>query len=319
MAQRIISGLAAALVALAAPVAALAAEGGAGFYLLGTRAINAGVLPPAGTYVQTGFYGFTGEADARVPESGALQLGLQADVALGLFTGLWVPEGATLLGGRPYMLVTVPVGWKSIDVSATLTGPGGRTLNGERSWNDTLLGDPVVGGGLGWGGGPWFASANLLVNVPAGDYSAERTVNIAFNRWAADLSLATTWMGPDGWQSDFAVGLTVNGENPATDYRTGNELHFEAAAAKQIGAWNLGLAGYYYQQVTGDSGDGAVLGDFKGRVAAVGPAATWAGLWGRQTVSLDARWLHEFDARNRVEGDAIFFNLTFPLGAVKGG
>jgi hypothetical protein len=31
------------------------------------------------------------------------------------------------------------------------------------------------------------------------------------------------------------------------------------------------LAGYVYQQVTGDSGAGAKLGDFKGRSVGIGP------------------------------------------------
>ena len=33
----------------------------------------------------------------------------------------------------------------------------------------------------------------------------------------------------------------------------------------------MGVAGYYFQQVTGDSGDGATLGDFEYRVAGIGP------------------------------------------------
>jgi len=32
----------------------------------------------------------------------------------------------------------------------------------------------------------------------------------------------------------------------------------------------MGLIGYYYQQITGDSGLGAKLGPFKGRVVALG-------------------------------------------------
>lgn len=72
------------------------------------------------------------------------------------------------------------------------------------------------------------------------------------------------------------------------------------------------------QQISGDSGAGAVLGDFKGRVSAIGPTVSWSGLWGRQPVSIDARWLREFDAENRMEGDVLFLNLTVPLG-VKGG
>ncbi len=271
----------AALTALLAP-AAFAAEGGTGFCLLGTRAIKACVAPPPGTYVQTGLYAYSGMADAHIPDSGALQLGLKGRVALGLFTGLWAPASEPILGGRPYLLLTVPVGWKESKVSATLTRPNGDRLNGQRTEDSFLLGDPVLGAGLGWGTGPWFSSLNLLVNVPVGDYSVTRSTNVSFNRWGADLTAATTWMRPEGWQADFAVNLTVNGKNLATDYKTGNELHFEAAAAKKLGGWTLGLAGYYYQQVTGDSGEGAILGDFESRVAALGPVASWSGAWSRQ-------------------------------------
>ena len=39
------------------------------------------------------------------------------------------------------------------------------------------------------------------------------------------------------------------------------------------------------------------------------------GAWGRQPVVLGASWYHEFDAENRVPGDALFLNMTLPLGA----
>nr|WP_234793168.1 transporter [Ensifer adhaerens] len=68
-----------------------------------------------------------------------------------------------------------------------------------------------------------------------------------------------------------AAGFTFNGENPATDYRTGTEFHAEWAVTRHFGQeFSTGVAGYFYQQVTGDSGPGASLGDFKGRIAAIG-------------------------------------------------
>ena len=67
------------------------------------------------------------------------------------------------------------------------------------------------------------------------------------------------------------MGITFNGENPATDYRTGTELHVEWAASKYLTKdLSVGLVGYHYQQITGDSGSGAVLGAFEGRVTALG-------------------------------------------------
>lgn len=306
---------AAILAALTLAPAAFAAEGGQGFYILGSRTLNAGVVPPPGTYVQTSLYAFSGDTGATLPNGGRLDVGLDADAVVGLFTGLWAPDTGTIAGGRPYMLVLFPYGWKQVEVNATLEVPNGPDITGRRKDDTTTFGDPVVGGGLGWGNGPWFASANLLVNLPAGDYDDDSSTNIAFNRWAADLTGAFTWMWQDGWQGDLSLGMTVNGENPATDYETGNELHAEGAVAKTFGGWTLGLAGYHYNQVTGDSGDGAVLGDFKGRVSALGPTVGWAGAWGKQPVSFGGSWFHEFDAKNRVPGDALYLSLTFPLGA----
>jgi hypothetical protein len=211
-------------------------------------------------------------------------------------------------------MLLVPYGWKEADVTATLEVPDGPAITGSRSFDGSHFGDPALGAGLGWGQGPWFASANVLVNIPAGPYDEGDPTNISFHRWAADLTGAYTYLWDGGWQGNLALGLTVNGENPATDYRTGNELHAEAALAKTFGGWTVGLAGYQYRQVTGDSGDGAVLGGFKGRTTALGPTVGSTGALGRQPVVLGASWFHEFDVENRVPGDALFLNLTLPLG-----
>ena len=147
-----------------------------------------------------------------------------------------------------------------------------------------------------------------------GPYDEGSSTNISFHRWAADLTGAFSYFWQDGWQGNLAVGLTVNGENPATDYTTGNELHFEGALAKGLGAWTVGLAGCHYSQVTGDSGVGAVLGDFKGRVSGVGPTVAWTGAWDQQPVIFGASYFHEFDEENRVPGNILVLNLTFQLG-----
>jgi hypothetical protein len=47
----------------------------------------------------------------------------------------------------------------------------------------------------------------------------------------------------------------------------------------------LGVAAYNYDQVTGDSGAGATLGDFEGRVTAVGPVATYSFTLGKLPVT----------------------------------
>ena len=84
-------------------------------------------------------------------------------------------------------------------------------------------------------------------------------------------------------------------------------MHFSKAFA-------IGLAGYHYNQVTGDSGAGAVLGGFEGRVSALGPSINYNFKLGETPVFTSVRWLHEFDAKNRMEGDAAFLTVTIPFG-----
>ncbi|OCP21253.1 MULTISPECIES: hypothetical protein [unclassified Ensifer] len=62
------AGAIVAVMMLAAPTATQAAEGGAGFYLLGTRGPGAAILPPAGLFFQNEFYYYQG--DRSLPPDG---------------------------------------------------------------------------------------------------------------------------------------------------------------------------------------------------------------------------------------------------------
>lgn len=83
---------------------------------------------------------------------------------------------------------------------------------------------------VGWHSGNWHWQTGIMVNVPIGDYKGGSLSNVSFNRWAADVNAALTWLDPATWLDlSVAAGFTFNGENPATDYRTGTEFHVEWA------------------------------------------------------------------------------------------
>ncbi len=66
--------------------------------------------------------------------------------------------------------------------------------------------------------------------------------------------------------------LTYSFMNDALQYQNGIDFHVDWAASQFVSkSVFIGLAGYYFQQLTADSGPGAVLGDFKGRVLGIGP------------------------------------------------
>lgn len=301
---------------LTAASPAFAVEGAASVYILGSRTVNGGIVPPPGSYFNQGLYAYSGSAGVSIARPGQVDIGLDATARIGLSTYMWVPAWEPILGGRPYFSGTLVYGYKSIDLTATLTAPGGAQISGARSLSDVLIGDPVLGGGLGWGSGPLFGSLNFLVNVPIGSYEVGRPTNVAFNRWATDVTGAVTWLDQaSGWQANLAAGVTFNGTNEDTDYSSGDEFHVEAAVAKSFASgWTVALHGYHYDQISADSGGQAVLGDFEGKVSAVGLGLSWAGEMSGRPVSLDARYFHEFDAVNRPEGDGLLINLTIPLG-----
>ena len=117
---------------------------------------------------------------------------------------------------------------------------------------------------------------------------------------------------------DEASGLSItfNGENDDTKYETGNEFHLEAAAAIHFSpTFSVGVNGYHYEQLTGDSGAGAALGDFEGRVTAFGPTMSATFVLGPIPVITSLRYFREFNVKNRLEGNAGWLTITIPLWA----
>ena len=318
-----------------------AAENAAGFYLLGTKTTMAGFVPPPGTYFVDVNYFYAGDASGTAAAGVALRrlgnltglppptLTVQADVKLdgdvqvAMPTVLWIAPGK-VLGGNVGFGAILPFGRKAIDVDidalATLTLPLlNRTLQVGRHFDfnesTTDLGDPVANALIGWHEGNWHWNIGTLVNIPIGPWSKDSDTNISFNHWGLDTTAAVTWLDPKfGLELSSAAGFTFNWENPDTDYETGTEFHVEWALVQHFSkTFALGVAGYHYQQVTRDSGAGATLGDFEGRVTALGAVLTYSFAVGKIPVSTQWTYFHEFDVENRMEGDAGLLTISMPL------
>ncbi|MBW1752670.1 MAG: transporter, partial [Deltaproteobacteria bacterium] len=123
------------------------------------------------------------------------------------------------------------------------------------------------------------------------------------------------WMFPqNSIELSGTTGITFNGKNDDTDYETGTEFHLEASTFYQFTpAFSAGVNGYHYQQLSGDSGAGATLGDFKGRVTALGLGLSGTFQAGPVPVSVSLRYFHEFNVKNRLEGDAGWLTVSIPL------
>lgn len=318
------------IIAVSPPREATAAEGGSGIYLLGFRGSLAGFLPPPGAYFQSDTFYYHGEANAsrsgtvstaNFDIAGKLVSGIEADIFLELMTATLVTD-KKIFGGNIALSALVPVGW--IDVGANvgigIAGPN-NTFTATAAASDDLIGlaDILLNGVVGWHAGMWHWNVALGLLVPVGDYKVGRLANLGKNHWALDLTTPITWLNPKtGLEVTVAPGITFNAENSDTNYTSGDEFHVEFAVTQSLSPkFAVGITGYHYQQLTGDSGSGAKLGSFKGRTTGVGPNLKFNFNFRGVPVSANARWIHEFNTKRRLEGDVGILTIAFPLGARK--
>jgi len=101
-----------------------------------------------------------------------------------------------------------------------------------------------------------------------------------------------------------APGIMFNTKNNKTDYKTGSEFHLDFTINQFLSeTFAVGLKGYYYKQVSGDSGSGALLGNFKSESFGLGPGFFWTPKFAGGRLVVQGKWIHDFDATNRFESD----------------
>lgn len=294
-----------------------AAENGVGLYLLGSRGPMAGYLPPPGFYIQNDIYYYDGKTGGsrRFPAGGKVLARVEGLSAADFLTSSWVlPD--QILGGNFSIGAILPYGRAHVRADINVDPVGPLVFRGsakDRAW---IFADPVGSAVLGWHSGNFHWNVMGLLNFPVGHYREDQIANLAFHRWAGDLSAALTWMDPKiGIDLSGTAGVTFNGKNQFTDYTTGTEFHVEWAASKQITKeFSAGILGYHYQQISADTGTGATLGPYKGRVTALGGTVAYNFEAGKTPISTRLKVFREFSAKNRLTGTVGIFTVAFPIG-----
>ena len=143
----------------------------------------------------------------------------------------------------------------------------------------------------------------------SGKYDTGFFALIGLNRPGIDIGWSFTWTEKTTkLQFNGTTGVTFNFENNVTDYDSGTDFHAEWAIGREIcQGLMIGVAGYDFRQLTGDSGPGARLGPFEGQVDAIGPAITYTTLIDKTPVVLSARHYEEFNVEKRLEWQQYHF------------
>lgn len=211
-----------------------------------------------------------------------------------------------LWGASHAFVVTQPLVWGKLkgQVIGTDIVPSGTKLG----VGDTIV-SPIF---LGWKRGNLHYNTNLAIFIPNGDFNTHRVVNLSRNFLTLDAEVAATNFDPKtGWELTGVLGYSVNTENTATKYTSGDVLHFDFAIGKMLPSGvKPGLLGYGWFQVTPDSGPGAIFGSFQSRVFGIGPGVQWKAA---DNIELTLRYYHEFGAIDHVEGDQIAVSLRTAL------
>ena len=303
------------------PSVAMAEEGGSGHYLPGSMASFMDSVPLKETFLMRAnivYYNGSIGANKPVPIGGQTTLGADASSwAFGL-TALWRPS--LNLGKRWSYAMSATIPFIMMDVSAdvTTTLPGGISGSVSRSSSTNGLGDivlmPLM---LNYNVNPDF-NVNFRIGAyaPTGSYKVGRLANTSKNFWTVEPVLGLMYFGQkNGIEVSAFVGADFNTENKDTNYRSGTQVHVDGTLAQHFplfgGLAGGGLSAYYYQQVTGDSGSGATLGNFKGRTIGLGPVVSYTKKIGGHDTVFEFKWLHEVETKNRLKGDILWLKAVF--------
>lgn len=251
--------------------------------------------------------------------TGNLSANLGADAHLGFAIPTYTFE-SPLFGARASVALLVPFGHNKTSVDATLTGalgPIGFTTGASRTDSVSGLGDLAPQFALRWNAGVHNWMTYVTGDIPVGSYDSTRLANLGIGHGAIDGGGGYTYFNPaTGHEFSAVGGLTYNFENPDTNYKNGVDFHLDMAASQFLTKqFSIGLVGYAYQQLTGDSGSGARLGDFKSRVFGIGPQLSYIFPIGDAQGFLNVKGYKEFAAEHRPEGWNVWLTLSISPAA----
>jgi len=247
--------------------------------------------------------------------NGSVSANVHANFDMQMFIPTYV-FATPFLGGQASASLLGIYGVNNTSLNATFTGtlgpiPFTKSILLEQT--NGGIGDLIPQLAVKWNAGVNNYMTYLTGDIPVGFYNSSNLANTGLGHGALDGGVGYTYFDPKtGHEFSAVTGLTGNFTNPSTNYTSGIDWHLDWGASqfvtKQL---QLGLVGYFYDQVTPDHGCAPQLCPFESRVIGIGPQIGYifpvAGMQGY--VNLKA--YGEFDNANRPDGWNVW--LTFVL------
>ena len=312
------------------PNASVADQNGVSFWLPGQFASLAALPGAPGwsfatTYYHTSLKGSGDVAAARqvnvnnLSRTANLNLNVNLDARADLqFLIANYAFQTPVLGGQFALGMALPVGYNnSTSINGTLTTPLA-TRQGSMSDSRSGFGDLYPMATIKWHQGVNNYMTYLTGDIPVGSYDPTRLSNFGIGHAAIDGGVGYTYLDlTTGREFSLTTGLTYNFANTHTnDYRNGIDWHADWGLSQFLSKqFHIGAVGYFYQQLTADSGALPILGDMKSRVTAVGPQIGYLFPVGDMHGYLNLKAYYEFDAKNRADGWNAWLTLAISPAA----
>ena len=267
-------------------------------YAPGVEGIKGASLPPPGVYFRD--YNYFYWADQLNDSHGNKNApaDLDAFTYVNLPRLLWITD-TKFLGGFVGVDGFLPLFYQQ----ASANTPGGPF-----SGNTFGVGDLFAEGTLSWHLKQFDFAIGSGVDLPTGDSptTAGPTTKPGLGYWTFMQTAGVTWyIDPEKtWAVSALNRFEFNTEQRDTDITYGDAYTLEWGVSKTVAkVVDLGVVGYYQQQVTGDSN-----GQPLNRVAAVGPEVNV--VFPSQMLFVSLRYNYEFMAESRAQGHAFALTLT---------
>jgi hypothetical protein len=258
-----------------------------------------------------------GKLNPTVNVSANVNLHAQAD--LGLLNATYV-FATPVFGGQLAVGMMGIVGTNHVDLDGTITaGVRNFTVTKQGSIGDTTtgVGDLYPIATLRWNSGVNNFMIYGTGDIPIGKYSSSDLANIGIGHGAVDGGLGYTYFDPQkGNEFSFVTGLTYNLTNTSTNYQNGVDWHLDWGASHFLSKqFFVGAVGYFYDQLSADSGSAPILGPIESRVIGVGPQVGFIFPAGSSQMFLGLKGYGEFDGHDRPSGWNAWVTISFSPAA----
>jgi hypothetical protein len=154
---------------------------------------------------------------------------------------------------------------------------------------------------LNWQWGSLTALAFEGIVAPTGYYE-KGALNAGRNIWTFDHILSLTWQLPADNELSITLGYMNNLKNPATDYRSGDEFHFDYMLGHYIRPeLAVGITGSHYRQTTADQGTADNLANVYSEASSIGPVVMYTPHLFDRDITVSLKYLREFDVQGRAD------------------